>query len=860
MTLLVKHFHVVFFTCNFCFDQIRFEKFSQLYSVILVDLPDFQRLLTMEGHRAGPFKQRNKAHKSGKKKSARDLTNGGRVRTTSVSSLRSLSSKGGSTIARSVRKNQLAQLRKLKREEILNARRGIAVAPVLVAVLNLADDGINESLFAQRLESFDSSSKLFTSKHGSYIHIEMPKFRTSFQVVMLNKTDLYGALDLAKIADILLLIHSTDTEAQQQSEALYQLEAIYNHCLPQTVHGVFGLDSVSNSKEKDRVRKSILELIERQYPGTIDNGNTAKLRQLDSPQDLFQFFHYCSNVKRKPNSYCTRRSQLLAEEIQFEPDHDSQDKGSMLVDGFIRNTAFNVNSLVYVPEFGEFQLETVEVITNPYQSRSKPFPMEGFRDDADPELRPSLDERENPVETLYEQEMADLGDGDHNDLALKTVLATKVEKRKLPKGTSDYQAAWIIDSDEEKDNDEENEEEESENDDSEMLDVSAVTGGTLKKGKSVQFAPVDQVFDEFESNASGHVGDENGADEDGVTNGDYDEEMNMEEEESSMAKFKEQRMYELFPDEIDTPAQVSARERFAKYRGLKSFRTSTWDIKENLPADYSRISQFQNFNRTKRRLFKTEPCGTEPGCYVRVRVINAPRAMFEYYQSRRHNKPLVLYQLLAHEHKMSVQNIVLKKVSSFAEPVQSKEELIFHLGCRRFAAKPIYSSHTVGDKHKYEKYLRSDVACVATIYAPITFPPTPVLVYKQYADGQQVLVATGSLLDCSPDRLVIKRYILSGHPFKINRRHAVVRYMFFNREDILWFRPVELRTKSGRVGHIQEPLGTHGHMKCVFDDQLTSQDTVLMCLYKRVFPKWSYRTEGISAPAFLPINDEEMTA
>ena len=44
--------------------------------------------------------------------------------------------------------------------------------------------------------------------------------------------------------------------------------------------------------------------------------------------------------------------------------------------------------------------------------------------------------------------------------------------------------------------------------------------------------------------------------------------------------------------------------------------------------------------------------------------------------------------------------------------------------------------------------------------------------------------------------------------------------------------------------------GTHGHMKCVFDGQLKSQDTILMNLYKRVFPKWTYEPYVNSPPSY----------
>lgn len=79
-----------------------------------------------------------------------------------------------------------------------------------------------------------------------------------------------------------------------------------------------------------------------------------------------------------------------------------------------------------------------------------------------------------------------------------------------------------------------------------------------------------------------------------------------------------------------------------------------------------------------------------------------------------------------------------------------------------------------------ERFMPSKGSFITTLIAPITFPPSTVLVFAE-DDKDRHLVATGSVLDVNPDRIILKRVVLSGHPFKISQRTAVVRYMFFNR-------------------------------------------------------------------------------
>ena len=64
-------------------------------------------------------------------------------------------------------------------------------------------------------------------------------------------------------------------------------------------------------------------------------------------------------------------------------------------------------------------------------------------------------------------------------------------------------------------------------------------------------------------------------------------------------------------------------------------------------------------------------------------------------------------------------------------------------------------------------------------------------------------LCAGALRSTDPDRVVLKKAVLTGFPVKVHKKKAVVRWMFHSPEDVRWFRPVDLWTKHGRQGRIK---------------------------------------------------------
>ena len=121
--------------------------------------------------------------------------------------------------------------------------------------------------------------------------------------------------------------------------------------------------------------------------------------------------------------------------------------------------------------------------------------------------------------------------------------------------------------------------------------------------------------------------------------------------------------------------------------------------------------------------------------------------------------------------------------------------------------------------------------------------PCPLLVFKKDVEGKPKLLGVGSLASVDPDRIILKKVMLTGYPMRIKKKFAVVKHMFYNPKDVRWFKPAELHTKFGLRGNIRESLGGKGLFKAIFSAPITQNDTVCLTLYKRVYPKFPINSD-----------------
>nr|UWK20471.1 ribosomal biogenesis protein [Trichoderma taxi] len=737
------------------------------------------------------------------------------------------------------RRNQAKQTRLTKHKEHLKETSifsGKDAAPRVVAVIPLCADGDAKAA----IMSLNSSVDIETDLSSNNFQVPVDRFKQKLQYVALER-NLSTCLDAASAADFVVVVLSASVEVDELGELI--LRSVESQGLSTLFTLVQGLDKIEPAKQRPGVMGSLKSFITHFHP------EQERLYSVDNRQDCANLMRSLCSTTPKGIRWRDERSWMLAESIKFA----SNDSESTIITGVVRGKGLKADRLIQVGDWGTYQIEKIIAAPLPKHIKKKGEEIT-IEAEEGKILEESSEDRDDLNDLAPEDIMMDVGDDaamsvapsekkgvlldEHHYFSDEEDEATAGTK-KVPKGTSKYQSAWYLE------------------------DVSDDSGSDME----------DMEMDDDNDDEEEEVGPEDGMEglaqpeptEAGPSEYPQSEMMEPDEDEDAaqLEQYRARKRTDIeddmeFPDEIELHPNVLARERLARYRGLKSLRTSPWmedEDRAHEPEEWRRLLQVPDYNSSRSRATREALVGgVQPGTRVHVYIKAIPAAAEKSYNP---SSPVTLVSLLRHENKKTAVNYLINLSTDHTSSIKSKEELIVQCGPRRMVIKPLFSQSgtTPNDVHKYCRYLHPGQSAIATFMGPITWGAVPVLFFKRTAPSAEAeggdasstglsLVATGTALPPSTARVVAKRVILTGHPYHIHKKIVTIRYMFFNREDVEWFKAMPLWTKRGRSGFVKEPLGTHGYFKATFDGRINPQDSVGISLYKRVWPRHAVPVTG----------------
>lgn len=697
-------------------------------------------------------------------------------------------------------------------------------APRIVAVIPLCADANAAAAIRSLSGSLDIEIEMADE---GITKTDIDRFKQKIQYIAL-KRDLIACLDAGRVADFVIFVLSPDQEVDELGELI--IRSVESQGMSTLLSVVQGLEKIEPPKRRTQVLSSLKSYITHFHP------EQEKVHSLDSRQECANLMRSICTVTPKGVRWREDRSWMLVDEVQWP----ESEEGDAVVTGVIRGKGLKADRLVQVGDWGGYQIEKITAAPLATKKRHTegmaidggetileiPTPEQDDLAELAPEEIMMDDEIDATMSVATTEKRGVLLD-DHHYFSDDETHLPAVPKR-LPKGTSAYQAAWFL-GDNFSDSGSDFE------DIDEQGDIS-MDSPALPQDGFEGFAPREPTeaapseYPQSEMFLDPNPEDEAEAEQLAAFRGRKGDEAEEDRE---------------FPDEIELHPNVLARERLARYRGLKSLRSSRWEEDEDKahePEDWRRLLQVPDYKSAKSQVTREALVGGIPtGTRVHIHLRNVPKSLHASYNPA---QPLTLFSLMRHEHKKAVLNFNFNLSTDYTEPIKSKTEIIMQCGPRRFIINPLFSQggNTSNDVHKFDRFLHPGRNAVATFIAPLTWGSVPTLFFKRadpndLSPASLTLLGTGTSLPPSSSRVVAKRIILTGHPYKIHKKLVTIRYMFFNREDVEWFKALQLWTKRGRSGYIKESLGTHGYLKATFDGKINPQDSVGVSLYKRMWPR-----------------------
>ena len=549
-------------------------------------------------HKSSWLKQSNKGHKGGRHttKRASAAVNRGKVSSGSGGAGKSRPAGGkarsgmsggqhAAVLAQSRRRQRTEQQRSAKKQAIALARRvGCGDSPPkVVLVVPLSADA---EAHAQVCTALQSASEWSARGAGGAMTCAFPKDRQRICVLSPARS-LFAVLDAAMAADVVVLVASArcgpDGIDDEAGRSL--LAALRSQGMPAKVGVIDGLEGLP-AKRAVEMRRLLTRYFSTELGSSVKVAETSESGRRALVRTILNTFPRIDAAFASDQSGGTgagasaistaaaaaadvsgaswrgNRAYLVADAAEVVGGDGTPSSSRVIqLRGYVRGRALSSNQLAHVVGVGTFRIRSIAEAEEPCPSRrgragameATPSGVllpssEAHREVLDGAAEPDLLAGEQTWPTEEElmrgdsRAAAEMSDDEAEDEGAESTAAVKTQAGGAPRPSS-YQSAWLDPDDDDV-----------ETDGGAALDASADPEAEAKSKRQ-------------------HV-------------------MMLERDERE------------FPDEVETPTDVPARERFARYRGLKSFRESFWDPKEQLPQDYSRLYAFRAFEMLAKRTIR----------------------------------------------------------------------------------------------------------------------------------------------------------------------------------------------------------------------------------------------------------------
>ncbi|ELA41607.1 uncharacterized protein VICG_01355 [Vittaforma corneae ATCC 50505] len=275
--------------------------------------------------------------------------------------------------------------------------------------------------------------------------------------------------------------------------------------------------------------------------------------------------------------------------------------------------------------------------------------------------------------------------------------------------------------------------------------------------------------------------------------------------------------YGEFYDEQPIDPELDLINKYSKYKGIRSLSVGSFvDRPEEMPEHYKDIVFLRNIKHVLGQI-KNRECiiPKNKSVVLKIRLSLPSNEVFD-------PSLVVLFNLFEYEGRCTILNYEF----SSQEPLP--EEIVVDNGFEIFRAKCIVTRNLNSNAFKQESSL---VSGIVSFVGPLALFSPNAFVVSDFNSSKAVKLFNGY----SQNRLFFDCVELKGKPVKICKRYIVVKGMFYTKEQVEYFRNIQLEARRGIRGFVKKSLGTKGAFKAYFAQPVKYGEEITMSLYKRIF-------------------------